>query len=62
MQTAEILCPYIEDHAICPEGYIQWHAWAEQMSKTHQQSKCGGCGRYVIWIPKSTKGADHADG
>lgn len=48
----EALCPNFEDHAISPEGYIQWHHWAEQMSTTHRQEKCHGCGRYVIWVPK----------
>lgn len=48
----ENLCPHFEDHAWQPEGYIQWHAWAEKMAKTHRQSKCAGCGLYVIWTPK----------
>lgn len=47
----ELLCPHFEDHTPCPEGYIQWHAWAEEMAKTHRQSKCPGCGLYVIWTP-----------
>lgn len=32
-----------------PEGYLQWHAWAERMSKTHHQQECPGCGRFTIW-------------
>lgn len=44
--------PYCEDHTPCPEGYIQWHAWAEEMGKTHKQRKCQGCGLYAIWEPK----------
>jgi hypothetical protein len=47
------LCPNIEDHTWCPDGYVQWHTWAEEMAKTHNQRKCDGCGRYVIWEPKS---------
>lgn len=46
------LCLHFEDHTPCPEGYLQWHAWAETMSKTHRQEKCGGCGLYAIWTPK----------
>lgn len=47
----DLLCPNFEDHTPAPDGYIQWHAWAEQMSKTHRQDKCGGCGLYAIWVP-----------
>lgn len=50
-------CPHAEDHTACPEGYIQWHAWAEEMAKTHKQIKCGECGRYSIWIPKKDDAA-----
>lgn len=46
------LCPHFEDHTPCPKGYLQWHAWAKTMSKTHKQRKCPGCDRYAIWEPK----------
>lgn len=46
------LCPHFEDRAQCPEGYLQWHDWAETMGETHKQIKCGGCGLYTIWEPK----------
>lgn len=49
----EMLCPNIEDHTPAPEGYIQWHAWAEMMGRNHKQRKCDGCGKYAIWEPKS---------
>ena len=49
------LCPNIEDHTPQPEGYIQWHSWAEEMAKTHKQRKCSGCGKYSIWEPKARK-------
>lgn len=42
-------CP---NHTIQPEGYLNWHSWAEEMSKTHKQIKCPGCGKYAIWIKK----------
>lgn len=46
------ICPNHEDHTLSPDGYIQWHAWAEKMAKTHRQEKCAGCGLFVIWVPK----------
>lgn len=48
----EALCPHFEDHTVYPECYLQWHAWADKMSKTHRQRKCSGCGLYAIWEPK----------
>ena len=45
-------CPNMEDHTACPDGYLQWSAWAKKMAKTHKQRKCAGCGRYSIWEPK----------
>lgn len=51
------LCMHAEDHTPCPEGYLQWHAWAEKMSKTHRAIRCGECGLYTIWIPKANVGA-----
>ncbi len=49
---SERICSNFEDHTPCPTGYLDWHSWAEQMSKTHKQRKCCGCGRYAIWEPK----------
>lgn len=57
----EANCPSFHDHTPdAPEGYIQWHAWAQRMNKTHKQTKCSGCSLYVIWIPKK-KVAPHDD-
>jgi hypothetical protein len=50
--VSEAHCPNAEDHTQSPEGYIQWHAWAKDMAKTHRQRRCSGCGLYVIWEPK----------
>lgn len=55
------LCPHFEDHTPCPEGYIQWHAWAGRMSKTHKARKCPGCGLYKIWEPKRPRGSKPTD-
>lgn len=52
--SADFLCPHFEDHTESPSGYLQWHAWAEKMARTHRQVKCGGCGKWSIWIPKRT--------
>lgn len=40
-------------HTPCPEGYLQWHAWADAASKTHAQVKCPCCGRWSVWLPKA---------
>lgn len=42
-----------DNHTPCPEGYIEWHQWAEFMSKTHTQRRCRECGLYAIWEPKT---------
>ncbi len=39
-------------HTPCPSGYVQWHYWADQMSKTHKQVRCPGCGLLSLWVPK----------
>lgn len=41
------------EHTPSPEGYLQWHDWAEKMSKTHRSVVCQHCGLYGVWIPKS---------
>jgi hypothetical protein len=44
-------CPNAAEHTYGPDGYIQWHAWAGRMSKTHKQTKCKGCGYWLIVHP-----------
>jgi hypothetical protein len=51
-RAEQAACPNKEGHTICPKGYIAWHAWAEKMSKTHQQIQCPGCGYWMIWVLK----------
>jgi hypothetical protein len=29
----ELHCPNRESHTPCPEGYMQWHAWAAKMQR-----------------------------
>ena len=40
-------------HTPSPGGYVAWHAWATEMSKTHRQVKCPHCGRWEVWEPKT---------
>ena len=48
-------CPQADRHTPDqPEGYQEWHAWAEEMGKTHEQQLCPGCGFYKIWIPRAS--------
>lgn len=42
-----------EPHTESPDGYLQWHAWAERMERTHVQRQCRGCGLWSIWEPKA---------
>jgi len=46
------ICPRNDLHAACPQGYIAWHEWASKMCKTHVQTRCPGCGKFEIWVPK----------
>lgn len=41
-----------EDHTPAPEGYLAWHSWAEEMSKTHSQVQCPACGKWAIWVKR----------
>lgn len=45
--------PCDEDHTPDPDGYCEWHEWAEEMSKTHRQVTCPRCGLWAIWLPKA---------
>lgn len=41
-----------EPHTPSPDGYMQWHAWADRMEKTHIQRQCHGCGLWAVWEQK----------
>ncbi len=45
-------CPEAATHTPCPVGYVAWHEWAEEKSRTHEQRKCPACGRWVVWAPR----------
>lgn len=44
-------CPNEPEHTEAPTGYVEWHDWAEEMSKTHKQTQCPTCQLWVVWIP-----------
>lgn len=41
-------------HTPQPAGYMSWHVWAEEKSKTHKQVKCPDCNLFAIWIKKES--------
>jgi hypothetical protein len=43
-------CPREHEHRYGPSGYIAWHEWAAERSKTHRQRKCA-CGLWLILMP-----------
>lgn len=49
-------CPNVKNHVKRePGGYVNWHSWAEDKLKTHDQLQCPECGLWVIWKPKKPK-------
>ncbi len=48
----EKTCPERWRHTPQPDGYLQWHEWAEQMKKTHVQERCPCCGLWAIVVKK----------
>lgn len=49
-------CEHAATHTPCPAGYLEWGEWADEMSKTHKQRRCEGCGRFHIWVPRARPG------
>lgn len=47
--TPHRTCGQAALHTPCPPGYNLWHEWAARKARTHKQSRCPGCGRYLIW-------------
>ena len=48
------VCKNIIAHTPQPDGYLQWHAWAETMyNSNHRQVRCPECGLWAIWIKKN---------
>lgn len=46
------MCPNKAQHTPQPDGYLEWHDWAEGMAKTHRQIQCDGCKLWAIWVLK----------
>lgn len=46
-------CPNAELHTPQPTGYVEWHDWAQQMTKGFKQKRCPGCGLLNIWEPRT---------
>lgn len=36
-------------HTTCPDGYVEWHEWAEKKARRHVQVQCQTCGKWAIW-------------
>lgn len=45
-------CPDAKRHDDGPEGYLAWHAWAEEKQKRYRCEQCPTCGFWTIWKPK----------
>lgn len=45
-------CLYRGSHTRAPGNPLDYARWAEAMRETHEQERCPGCGRWVIWKPK----------
>lgn len=54
VDAAAAVCPEATSHTPCPEGFVAWHDWADEMARTHKQARCAGCGLYMIWVPGGT--------
>jgi hypothetical protein len=39
-------------HTPEPLGYLAWHEWADNKSKTHIQVRCPNCNLLKIWVSK----------
>ena len=48
-------CLHANEHTPAPEGYLQWHEWAEKKLKTHDPFRCPHCQFFVIWKPRKRK-------
>lgn len=38
-----------------PKGYLQWHDWAQEMNRTHVQSRCTRCGLWQVWTARTPR-------
>ena len=54
LDRAEAECPNRKRHRIGPLNYNDRPEWAAALLKTHDCTKCEGCGLYVIWTSKTS--------
>ena len=59
------VCPQADKHTKrtgtpgpLSNDYSHWNDWCEEMSKTHTQITCEGCGCYEIWLPHAAARAE----
>jgi hypothetical protein len=45
-------CPNLANHTPMPDGYLARQERAEELMRTHRQTRCPGCGLWAIWVPK----------
>ncbi len=45
-------CPNADQHTPQPSGYIAASSWADEMMKSHDQQRCAGCGRWLVWVSR----------
>jgi hypothetical protein len=53
-------CPNVAVHADMPDGYAARSAWMAEKARTHVQSRCGGCGQWVVWTAREGVGGGNA--
>lgn len=47
-------CPRADDHAPdIPENFAALAGWMHTKSRTHRQVACRGCGRWLVWLPRT---------
>jgi hypothetical protein len=47
------LCQNYSAHTPTPDGFYDLVEWVDKKSKTHDQTRCYGCGLYAVWVPKA---------
>ncbi|MFF3928209.1 hypothetical protein [Streptomyces hirsutus] len=45
-------CPSAVQHTPHPVRQFAHEAWAQQMLRTHKQTRCPGCGLWKIWVER----------
>lgn len=48
-------CRNEHNHTPEPKTYPEWFGWAAEMHKTHEQTRCPECRKFVIWTPRGRR-------